>query len=274
MPPVENYLNIELARDLINFQELNQKSYAPTAEEADLNAASQRALYISREHLDHVANYFSTQLEKITLSFNQNSISFHFQDRDEVAETLKLCIRQTVEPLRAERTAYLTINSMLQSFGRPSAFKDDSENISATLLVAATIDSYRRILAKELANSQSDRKVFGIDDQRLIQDLALIIGKQAQHQEFTDFRDISEEIQACAVGVVVDGHRIVIASLVGSYSQEGFIYSVRDYKNERIPGRPDFFPSLSQAIVAHQNYFLAIANSLRKMKKPWWKRVF
>lgn len=270
----EDVMNEELAGDLIDFQGINERAYSSTATEAELNAASQKALHISREHLDQLANYFAIHLERTTLSYRHDTIEFHFQDANEAAETFKMCIRQIVEPRRAERTAYLVINSMLRSFGRPSAFKDDSEHVSATLLVAASIDSYRRALANELANAKSGSAAFSNDDRRLFQELSLVFGKETQHQGFTDFRDISEQAQACAVGAIVDGHQVVVASFVGSRSQEGFLCSVRNFKNERIPGQPDFFPSVAQAISANYSYFLAMANSLRKMKKPWWKRVF
>ena len=267
-----NIITAELARDLIGFYEINERAYALGATDADLDAASHEALQISRAHLDSVANYFATNLERLALSFDKESISFHFQDRREIAETFKMCVRQVVEPRRAERVAYLSVNLMLRSYGRPSAFKDDSEHVNVTLLVAATVDSYRRALANELLST--DSAGFSSDDRRLFQELSLVFGKEAQHQGFTEFRDISGGAQACAIGVIVDGRQIVIASFVGSRNQEGFICSVRNYENERIPRQPDFFPSVSQAIGASYDYFLAMANSLRKMKKPWWKRIF
>lgn len=269
----EDVMNEELAGDLIDFQGSNERAYSSTAAEADLNAASQKALHISREHLDQVANYFAIHLERITLSYRQDNIEFHFQDKNEAAETFKMCIRQVVEPRRAERAAYLAINSMLRSFGRPSAFKDDSEHVSANLLLAATIDSYRRALANELKSTKLDGAVFSSDDRRLFQELSLVFGREAQHQGFTDFRDIPGG-QACAIGAIVNGHQVVIASFVGSRSQEGLMCSVRNYEKERIPGQPEFFPSVSQAIGASYGYFLAMAKSLRKMKKPWWKSIF
>lgn len=274
MTPKEGVINKAFACDLMDFQEINERAYSLTATDAEINIASRKALGIVGVHIDQVANYFAIHLERITLSLNENSIDFHFDNRSEVAETFKMCIKQLVEPLLAERTAYLAINSMLRSFGRPSAFKDDSEHVSATLLVATSIDSYRRALANELVSIKSDNAVFSNDDRRLFQELSLVFGKESQHQGFVDFRDISEGAQACAVGALVNGHQVVVATFVGSCSQEGLMYSVRNFKNERIPGQPDFFPSSAQAISANYSYFLAMANSLRKMKKPWWKRVF
>lgn len=274
MSSKEDLINGALAGELIDFQEINERACSPTTTEADLNAASQRALQIARNHLEQVANYFAIHLERVALSFNQESIKFHFEDKNEAAETFKMCIRQVVEPIRAERVAYLAINSMLRSFGRPSAFKDDSEHVSVTLLMAATVDSYRCALANEIASTRLDDSVFTSEDRRLFQELSLVFGKEAKNQGFTDFRDISEEVQACAIGAIVDGCQIIIASFVGSRNQKGFMCSVRNYENEHIPGQPDFFPSVSQAIGASYDYFLAMANSLRKMKKPWWRRIF
>lgn len=269
----EGAISEELAGDLIDFQGPNKIAYSSTATDTDLDVASRKALVIAGAHIDQVANYFAIHLERIALSFNQESIKFHFQDKNEAAETFKMCIRQVVEPRRAERAAYLAINLMLRSFGRQSAFKDDSEHVSASLLLAATIDSYRRSLANELVSTKLDAAIFSSDDRRLFQELSLVFGREAQHQGFTDFRDILGG-QACAIGVIVNGHQVVIASFVGSRSQEGLICSVRNYEKERIPGQPEFFPSVSQAIGASHGYFLAMAKSLRKMKKPWWKRIF
>ncbi len=268
----QGVINEELAGDMLDFQGLNERAYSSTATDADLDMAARKALGIVRVHIDQVANYFAIHLERIALSFDQESIKFHFQDQDEAAETFKMCIRQIVEPRRAERAAYLAINSMLRSFGRPSAFKDDSEHVSATLLLAATIDSYRRALANELASAKLDGVVFNSDDRRLFHELSLVFGREAQHQGFTDFRDIPGG-QACAIGAIVNGHQVVIASFVGSLNQEGLMCSVRNYAKERIPGQPEFFPSVSQAIGASYDYFLAMASSLRKTKKPWWKRI-
>ena len=101
----EDVMNEELAGDLIDFQGINERAYSSTATEAELDAASQKALHISREHLDQLANYFAIHLERTTLSYRQDTIEFHFQDANEAAETFKMCIRQIVEPRRAERTA-------------------------------------------------------------------------------------------------------------------------------------------------------------------------
>lgn len=115
---------------------------------------------------------------------------------------------------------------------------------------------------------------FGNEDRQLLQELASVLGNKARHQGFTDFRDISEGAQACGVGVLVDGQRIVIASFVGAYSPSGFECSVRNFQNEQLPGTPNFFSSVAQAIGAHREYFTVIANSLREKQKPWWKRIF
>jgi hypothetical protein len=115
---------------------------------------------------------------------------------------------------------------------------------------------------------------FGNEDRQLLQELASVLGSKAGHQGFADFRDISESAQACGVGALVGGQRIVIASFVGAYGSSGFECSVRNFQNEQIPGTPSFFSSVAQAISAHREYFTAIANSLREKQKPWWKRVF
>ncbi len=114
----------------------------------------------------------------------------------------------------------------------------------------------------------------GSEDRQLLQQLASVLGNMAGRQGFADFRDISESSQACGVGVLVESQRIVVASFVGAYGPSGFDCSVRNFQNQQVPGTPDFFPSVAQAVGAHREYFAAIANSLREKQKPWWKRVF
>lgn len=114
----------------------------------------------------------------------------------------------------------------------------------------------------------------GESDRQLLQKLASVVGQDAGHPGFADFRDISEVAQACGVGVVVNGQRIIIASFVGGYGANGFECSVRNFQNEQIPGTPDFFSSIAQAVGAHHHYFSVIAKSLREQKKPWWKQIF
>lgn len=115
----------------------------------------------------------------------------------------------------------------------------------------------------------------GNEDRQLLQELASMLGSTTGRQGFADFRDISEGAQACGVGVLVDGQRIVIASFVGANGSNGFECSVRNFQNEQLPGTPNVFPSVAHAIGAHRHYFTAIANSLReKQKSSWWKRLF
>ena len=117
----------------------------------------------------------------------------------------------------------------------------------------------------------------GNEDRQLLQELVSVFSNMAGHQGFADFRDISEGSQACGIGVLVNGQRIVVASFVGVYSPSGFECSVRNFKNEQVFGTPKFFASVAEAISAHREYFIVIANSLsekKKKDKPWWKKIF
>lgn len=114
----------------------------------------------------------------------------------------------------------------------------------------------------------------GESDRQLLQKLASVVGGKAGHQGFTDFRDISENVQACGVGVVVNGQRIMVASFVCSHGDSGFECSMRNFQNEQVLGTPSIFSSVAQAVGAHRDYFSVIAISLHKQKKPWWKRIF
>jgi hypothetical protein len=113
----------------------------------------------------------------------------------------------------------------------------------------------------------------GESDRQILQELASVIGIEAGHPAFADFRDVSEAAQVCGVGVVVNGQRVIFASLVGVYGDSGFECSVKNFQNEQVPGTPKLFSSVAQAIEAHRHYFAVIAKSLRKQKKPWWKRI-
>lgn len=115
---------------------------------------------------------------------------------------------------------------------------------------------------------------FSDEDRQWFERLANVLGKQANHQGFADIQNLSEGAQVCGVGIVVNGQRIVIASIVGTYGPDGFECSVRNFQNEQVPGTQNYFSSVTQAIGAHQGYFTAITNSLSERSKPWWKKIF
>ena len=110
-------------------------------------------------------------------------------------------------------------------------------------------------------------------DRQLLEELASVVGREAGHPGFADFRDISEAAQACGVGVIVNGQRVVVASFVCSNGASEFECSVRNFQNEQVPGTPSFFSSVAQAIGAHRDYFAVITKSLREHKKPWWRKI-
>ena len=294
-------MTIELAQDLISFQLINQKSFCSDAQDLDLATAAKEALRITKKHINPISTYFGTQLERTALSFKKDLVAYHFSDKNEAAETFIMNIIQTTEPERAERVAYLTINLMLNSLNRKSAFKNEEDNIAATILIANTIDNYRRSVAHEIIemgkklfptetpqeNSKNNRidtikkpheensaSGFSLSDRCLLQELASVVGNEAGYPGFTDFRDIPNAFQACGIGVEIKGQRVIFASFVGGYGPNGFECSVRNFNNEPVPGLPSLYPSLGKAIGAHRDYFAFMAGSFRTKTKPWWKRLF
>lgn len=115
---------------------------------------------------------------------------------------------------------------------------------------------------------------FSDDDRQTFQKLAAVFGGLAGHQGFAEFQDISQDAQACAIGVLVNSQQVIVATFAGVQGASGFECSVRNFQNQQVPGTQNLFASVGQAVSAHREYFSVMANSLRKKQKPWWRRMF
>jgi hypothetical protein len=122
--------------------------------------------------------------------------------------------------------------------------------------------------------SQRLGKAFSDSDVQLLERFADLVARTSGHESFVDFRDIQEGAQACAIGVQTQGRKLMLGSMVATRSPEGFECSVSNFQNERLPGLPEYYSSVEDALAAHRQYFLTMVQSLQERKKPWWKKIF
>ena len=63
-------MSIELAKDLFHFQPINEKSFSPSANQSDMDAAAKEALIIAKTHIDKI---FIIVFEKSSIALQISS---------------------------------------------------------------------------------------------------------------------------------------------------------------------------------------------------------
>lgn len=145
-------MNPELALDLYKFQPINEKSCRQGATPADLDAAAQLALSVTRAHIEPIGEFFATLLGQATLSANNKPIIFRFESKNDVFEAFKVSVLQKFDEPRAKIIAHNTINFVLRGMEYPSAFTEEDDYLLAILTTATAIDGCCRSLAQEFSN--------------------------------------------------------------------------------------------------------------------------
>jgi len=144
------------------------------------------------------------------------------------------------------------VEFVVMRLGPPPALEPVNATIYTTFARAA--DRAAELLKEFVHEAKAPfmaPRAFSDADRDVLMRVARILGTDTGQEGYADFRTLAPGAEACAVGVSVGATRIPLATFVATRDTTGARWSVRNFQNERIPGLPEYFASLAQAVDAH-----------------------
>jgi hypothetical protein len=121
-----------------------------------------------------------------------------------------------------------------------------------------------------------ESKVVAPSDVLMIQDYSTRLGKASNLQGFAKFAEQQAiGLFSAALGVIVAEQPILIATIAASREPSGAVlWSTRAFNNTQLPGTPDTFSNVIEALKAMDDYMLHMARSLGQQAESEKKSLF
>jgi hypothetical protein len=125
-----------------------------------------------------------------------------------------------------------------------------------------------------------DSKVVAPSDVHMIQSYANRLGQESKLQGFANFAEQSAlGAFSAAIGVLASDQPVLLGTLAASREPSGAVlWSARAMDNTKLPGTPDTYSNVMEALRAMDDYMIHMARKVAEHAAPkkasFFKRIF
>jgi hypothetical protein len=125
-----------------------------------------------------------------------------------------------------------------------------------------------------------DSNVVAPSDVHMIQSYANRLGQESKLQGFANFAEQSAfGVFSAAIGVLVNEQPVLLSTIAASREPSGAVlWSARGLDNTQLPGTPDTYSNVTEALRAMDDYMIHMARKLAEHSTPkknsFFQRLF